>query len=193
MKSLNEINWSQAFNFVFQNVELVMLKIAHNISNLSDARYFAAAGFDWILFNFGPGSLEHKHHIFGISEWISGSKTGIVVHDHEELNYFLAYHPELKGFWINNHIGPMPLLDASFSIFNNSEHDYPEVFKIIQTPIVKESIENLILDLTHLNPDGIELPELSISGICLSGTEEESPGLKSYHQMEKWMDILEEL
>ena len=170
-----------------------MLKIAHNISNLSDARYFAAAGFDWILFNFGPGSVEHKHHIFGISEWIAGSKTGVAVHDHEELNYYLAHHPELKGFWINTYIGPLPVLDDTFSIFNNSGHDYYGTYKIINTPSVMNNAEKCVLDLTHLDPDGIDLRDLSISGICLSGSEEELPGLKSYHQMEDWMDILEEL
>ncbi len=172
-----------------------MLKIAHNISNLSDARYFAAYGFDWLLFNFGPGSSEHKHIIYGISEWISGSKIGIVAHNMEELNFYITNIPELKGFWINVDIGKLSNLPDDITIFNNTiDQDYANSFKIMSSSKELNYHQNkLILDLTTQNPSTLDLTDLSLDGVCISGTDEDQPGSKSYSNMEEWIEILEEM
>ena len=172
-----------------------MLKIAHNISNLSDARYFAAYGFDWLLFNFGPGSEIHKHHIYGISEWISGSQIGILVHDLEELAFFLTNFPELKGFWINENLGYLSDMTSETTLFDNTNgHVYKNAFKIIHSlDEIIEPYDQMIFDLTNQDSSVIDLKSLPIAGVCLSGTEEEQPGRKSYSQMEEWIEVLEEM
>jgi len=170
-----------------------MLKIAHNISNLSDARYFAAAGFDWIIFNFGPGAAEHKHLIYGISEWISGSKVGMHVTNVDEVLYHIENHPEVQGFWLEKSFKLELEIDHA-TLFSelplkSTSHNY----QIAHSLDFNSDASKTILDLTSLEPGSFDLSSLNIAGISLSGTEEERPGFKSYGFMEDWMDILEEL
>ena len=166
-----------------------MLKIAHNISNLSDARYFAAAGFDWIIFNFGPGAAEHKHQLYGISEWISGSLLGIHVASVDELEYHLAHHPEIKGFWLDPLIEIDHQLEGIFLFSANTSIKSSETYFISQAinPIADPS--DSILDLSNFDPADLDLKDLKMAGITLSGSEEERPGFKSYGNIEDWMSF----
>lgn len=169
-----------------------MIKIAYNISNLSDARYFAAYGFDWIIFNFGPGAQEHKHLLYGISEWISGAKIGIHVESAEELKYHINNHPEISGFWLH----PDLLIDhqdGDHTYFSENNHPFlTNFYHVLSEPEEISECEKTIFDLTSIDPETLELADLKSSGIAISGTEEDRPGFKSYGNMEGWMDKIEE-
>jgi len=170
-----------------------LIKIAYNISNLSDARYFAAYGFDWIIFNFGPGAGEHKHLLYGIAEWISGSNIGIAVQNQEELHFHIENHPEIKGFWlppemlITQEIGDTAIFSENESI---SAANFFQIISNVEE--LDRHKGNLIIDLTYNDPSSTDLSSIAIHGVAISGTEEERPGFKSYGNMEDWMDVLDE-
>ncbi len=49
---------------------------ANKVSNLTDARYFAAWGADWLCFNLYPGEEESvsAEELYAIKEWVAGPK-----------------------------------------------------------------------------------------------------------------------
>ena len=194
------MNYKLGFTFVSlnkgNNYNLkpdILIRIAYNISNLSDARYFAAYGFDWIIFDFGPGAREHKHLIYGIAEWISGAKIGIHVRSTDEIDHHMNNHPEITGFWLESELSFNTNEKYTFfsGTFIKKEANF---FRIITSPDKLNSNENnQILDLTFNDPLSTDLNSISADGIAISGTEEDRPGFKSYGNMENWMDILEEM
>jgi len=169
-----------------------VIKIAHNISNLSDARYFAAYGFDWIIFNFGPGAQQHRHLLYGISEWISGARIGMHVDSYEDLYDHMEHHPEVSGFLLGDGVIVEDTYEQ-YTFFGFSPLNQP-----LNYFLIVNNVEDLftgarqpVLDLTFNDPRSVDLHVLKPAGITISGTEEERPGFKSYASMEEWMDILD--
>ena len=46
--------------------------IANRVTNLTDARYFAAMGVDWIGFDMGTDSQLSIEHVIAFSDWVEG-------------------------------------------------------------------------------------------------------------------------
>ena len=150
--------------------------IAANITNLTDARYFAARGVDFLLFDLSQVSLDK---VFEIKEWVEGPRS-LLLFDEETL----------------------PLLDEAvikidpFAIGARSDKVISEISYM--------SAHIVILDWTDANrirmdeeeffvlQEELALRELSASdGIILSGEKENTVGLKDFESMDRLLDLLE--
>jgi len=153
---------------------------ASQVSNLTDARYFAALGVDYLGFKL---DLSHEERLsealfHGIKEWVEGPK-------------------------IVAEIGKTPL-DLIHQIFNAEDYD---VIQSALPNISSDQITDLSIDsLDELNnclPSEIYLPDFSpfremdlyaqkdkLQALC-KGSMEEKVGFKSYEDLDEFFEIYE--
>jgi len=167
--------------------------IAQNIINLSDARYFAAWGVDYISFNTIPDSdyFISNADIQEIKNWVEGPQCLI------EANA-LEFDELADGFILSNIYSSLPIVkDTFFRInFDDILKGLPDG-KYIST-ISKEEIPKLKdLDTQHLhlffeisNLDLETIPLLQDYGLVVQGGAEEKVGIKSYDQLDDVYDLL---
>lgn len=149
--------------------------IATDITNLTDARYFAARGVDYLLFDMGKISLEQA---LEIKEWVEG--------------------PELLLLFDQNSI---PLLDETIiklnpaGISGKGRKDlaemshlsaHAEIFSWHQDQIILE--HQMFRQVNHLDQLLSLEPNL---GIIISGSIEEEVGLKAFDDLDLILDALE--
>lgn len=171
--------------------------IAQNITNLSDARYFAAWGVDYLSFNTIPGSdyfieIEKAKEI---KDWVEGPACLI------ETNA-LEFEEVADGHILSNIYSSLPLNKETFFrvtldevdkglpsgkyILNvSSETDLDNLNKI--NPSKTQGIE-LFLDITKL--DLKHFNKLGHYGITVQGGEEEKVGLKSFDELDELYELL---
>jgi len=184
------------------------LKIkAGNISHLTDARYFAAYGIEWMGFNFksnDPQKIEIETAIT-IIDWIEGPEI-IAEFDALDLDYIFQICNQLQ---INN-------IQLPIEYFTNDLSDYEVLWKgSIEKVNQIESISNqfLIENVGDINAlknslqknanvivsldDNLEksksilnLPTLKVIEIC--GSSEDEIGVKAYDAINDLFDFLEQ-
>lgn len=169
-----------------------MLKVAFRVNNLSDARYFAAYGFDWIIFDFGPGGSAHRHLLHGIAEWIAGSRIGITVYDRAELDYFVSSHPDIDGYYLGAVLnGDIPADKVIFASWNNAHDGHHETYHLVTSyEDATHTGRKYLLDITGLDPETTVIDENRIDGVCLAGDEEDRPGFKNFERQDRWIEII---
>ena len=170
--------------------------IAQNITNLSDARYFAAWGIDYLCFNIIPDSpyFIEQNKVQEIKDWVEGPKTLL------ESNA-LEYSDLGDGHVLSNIYQSLPLNKEVFYRI-----DFKELIKGVPPSkyIVKVSEEDLVAS-NNLNPTELlgndlyldiqDLPLDSFSkwpdwGLVVQGSEEEKVGLKSFDELDNLYDLL---
>lgn len=178
---------------------------AGEVSSLSDARFFAGMGVDWLGFNVNPLSdafvnVELYKSIVG---WVAGPKRVIEIPsnvDHHQLEKIISdYVPEFLEVDLNE----LDNYQYDLPVFARTEIDKIQLEKInskVEFVILSSSANLLkrgdlirsIADkaqiLLSVRPDFPDLNkilnELPISGIALQGSKEIQTGIKEYDYSE---------
>ena len=177
---------------------------AGNITNLSDARYCAGMGVDWLSF---PADLVNPTTFQEITDWVTGPQFVLEVKQIMSLDEINQYH--------------VSLLEIASEKINQMDH-LPSFDWIITLPLSrwdvqkkdlirrKDKISLLVLELDFLDRETVSdianhfkilinqsdkysldrLLELPVEGINVTGEHELKPGLKDF---ERLASILEEL
>lgn len=167
--------------------------IAQNIINLSDARYFAAWGVEFISFNTIPESeyFITQEDIQEIKDWVEGPQCLIEADA-------LEFDELADGFILSNIYSSLPIVKETFYRiqFDDIRKGLPDGKYI--SPITKEQIAqlthletqhlHLYFDISQLDLKSILL--LDNYGLVVQGGEEEKVGVKSYEQLNEVYDLL---
>jgi phosphoribosylanthranilate isomerase len=167
--------------------------IAQNITNLTDARYFAAWGVDYISFNTIGDSdyFINDAAIKEIKDWVEGPQCLL------EANA-LEFEDVADGFILSNIYSSLPIVKETFFriSFDDIIKGLPDGKYI--SPITSEQIELLAdIDYQHLHLY-FDISELELSdvlrlgnfGLVVQGGEEEKVGLKSYEELDQLYELL---
>jgi phosphoribosylanthranilate isomerase len=174
-----------------------------NVTNLSDARYCAGMGVDFLSF---PISLIDAKTYKEITGWVAGPEFGV-----ELTTSGISQLQEYPASFISINAENLPLLNAKtdlivcvaasdWSTYRESITGQKERIRFIELAIhsLDELTRQVISDASvnfqvlvkpEFTFDVHELLKLSIAGISLDGNDEARPGLKEYPLAE----ILEQL
>jgi len=150
--------------------------IAANITNLTDARYFAARGVDYLMFDVSSLGLDK---IIEIKEWVEGP------------DHILSFDDTTIDLLEE------ALLRISPSHVTSKD---PGVIKSLQLYAAHAEVVTIIdgcidLDVTHFKQihQQEDLSTLEdAEGIIVSGDDEQEVGLKDYDLLDQILDALEE-
>ena len=190
------------------------VKISH-VNNLTDARYFAAAGVDFLGFCCNPGDEKYcaAPKISEIRQWVEGPKfvlefdgwqpeadihsmisdgLGQLVH----FGAFATYQghlgvPVFKDFILENFIAAdftgvdYPVLKTEKKI---NQIDKSEIVDLIHQAGEKTLFLDILFELSELERLISDFPGF---GLILRGGEEERTGFKSFDELDKVFEILE--
>lgn len=177
---------------------------AGNITNLSDARYCAGMGVDWLSF---PADVVNPTTFKEITDWVTGPQFVLEVNESTPIDRVGQYQ-----------VSTLEITSSQLDLIDR----LPSFEWIITLPLsswvvqknelirCKDKISLLVLDFDHQDQDAIfdiaahfkilinqsdkytldSLLELPIEGINVTGESELKPGLKDF---EKLASILEEL
>lgn len=174
--------------------------LVRNIKHLTDARYFAAMGVDWMSMelNSDPASFMRWHTF---RDWIEGVKLAAEIDAADEMlvsktiidanpdGIVLTQLLDLEGisdaelFFDTHYINPDKCPTDSFSIIHFDEIDTDQILSLdpsntfIQHDWTVDELENLL----RLGYTG---------GICFSGGEEDATGMRDYELMDKLLERL---
>ncbi len=171
--------------------------IAQNITNLTDARYFAAWGVEYVSFNTIPDSpyFLPVEKIEEIKDWLEGPQVLI------ETNA-LEFDELADGLILNSIYSSMPLSKESFfrTDITELEKGLPDGKYIIKPDSIEEIARLNAIDKDDLLGLGIyidisDMPitvvhDLNDFGIVVQGGDEEKPGVKSYDDLDELYDLL---
>lgn len=167
--------------------------IAQNITNLTDARYFAAWGVNYISFNTIADSdyFINDAAIKEIKDWVEGPECLL------EANA-LEFEDIADGFILSNIYSSLPIVKETFFriSFEDIIKGLPDGKYI--SPITKEQIDqlanidyqhlHLYFDIAELEP--VDVLRLQNFGLVVQGGEEEKVGLKSYDELDELYELL---
>ncbi len=187
--------------------------IASSISNLTDARYFAAWGVHGVGYDLDLNSPDHisPEALLAFREWISGPITigqfsgAQEKEEIEELiNTLNLDSIQLGPFASEDWTFNVPILqvilveqdriisNADAIIIRSENPNFSwdkEKEKIIS--LIKSKPAYLDLPLSHEEIEEIVL-EIDIEGLILRGGDEEKVGFKSYEEIDEILELLEE-
>ena len=183
---------------------------AGNITNLSDARYCAGMGVDWLGF---PSDRIDAQTFGEITGWVTGPQfilelsAGSISESLAEysVDFLQIDYTQLKEIqnvsnatfivklslsdWVNAKATISKNIDRiSFLLltdFNKSESSNKDILEEIQ------SYADIFIELDSCNYTLEEVLDLSVSGIGISGNQELKPGLKDYTELADVLDRLE--
>ncbi|MBT8234278.1 MAG: hypothetical protein HKO66_09370 [Saprospiraceae bacterium] len=171
--------------------------IAQNITNLTDARYFAAWGVDYLGFNMMPDS-EYTlplDKIKEIKEWVEGPKCLI------ETNA-LDFNEVADGHILSNIYSSIPLSKEAFYRINLEEikKGLPSGKYILD--LESENQLDVLAKIDSTLTQGIELylniadipvslfPKFLDFNLVIQGGDEEKVGVKSYDELDELYELL---
>ena len=174
--------------------------LVRNIKHLTDARYFAAMGVDWMSMelNNDPAAFMRWHTF---REWIEGVEMAAEVNGADEM--LLAktiIDAKPQGIILTQLIGTEELsdIDLFFDTHYIDRHKCPAgSYEIIHfDEIDTDSIPGLSSYTTFLQhewtPDVLELLLAAgyEGGICFSGGEEDATGMRDYELMDELLALI---
>lgn len=184
---------------------------AGSVSSLSDARYFAGMGVDWLGFDVNPKSVHYVSLDLykSIAGWVTGPKRVIeLTHETptETLQLLETYVPDLVEIDLSSFETVRQLTDLPIIAQVDLDQTQPPLESIKQaafisvnstSPLKHKEIIQKIAQLTdvllYISPDELNyknlLTLLPISGLCLKGSPETQVGIKDY----SYAELLESL
>ena len=170
--------------------------IVQNITNLTDARYFAAWGVEYLSYNLNAASpyAVSLEKIMEIKGWVEGPKTLIESGSVEFLE-------GIDGHILEEAFSSLPINKEAFfrTTLDNFIHGLPGGNYIIKAQadnldtinkLTSDQLlgHNLFLDITELDFDLLD--QLPDHGLIIQGGEEEKVGVKSFDELDKLYDWL---
>jgi phosphoribosylanthranilate isomerase len=184
-----------------------------NVTNLSDARYAAGMGVDYIGFSINPQSNQFvtAADVNTITDWLSGvslvGDLGSTLADHSEykVDYLLTNNkdlvsgldePILSLDLSNENLDSVSAILAnlkgavSFFILKVAQHD----IESLQSDIRRINSEFVCFISTEYDADSLKLVlDTKPKGIVLYGSHEEKPGLSNYDGIADVLEMLDEI
>ena len=170
--------------------------IAQNISNLSDARYFAAWGIDYIAFNTIKDSPYYlsMEDITEIKNWVEGPRCLL------ETNA-LEFTDLADGYILSNIYQSMPISKEAFYRIGMTDlqKGVPQSRYILSLNASElQELKNLDPSLYGQSDMYVDIQNLALEsfsewpewGLVVQGSEEEKVGLKSFDELDKLYDLL---
>lgn len=168
--------------------------IADNVLNLTDARYFAAFGVDYLIFNL---SSIDEDAIAEICEWVEGVQ--VLLGIEENLT------PSMLDFILK--VKPAGFVSQSDNILATIKAQFPDSDCFLRAQVdVSHSDFHLLLSDSDLNSVSNRNPERkvfvktnnvdvalssdAIDGIIVEGEQEEKIGFKNFDQLDELFDKL---
>lgn len=151
--------------------------IATQVTNLTDARYFAARGIDYLLFDLDKIALEQ---ILEIKEWVEGPELLFLFSDSSISlldEAIIKAKPAAISSKDQNVIREVKHLEGHVQLF-----DWVNEKEIILESLSYHLITNLA-DLYLINSD---------DGVLISGGSEQAVGLKAFDDLDGILDSLED-
>lgn len=157
--------------------------IAYNITNLTDARYFAARQVDFLLFDL---SYIRIPQILEIQDWIAGPEL-LLLFGQDALDLIDEALLKIKP--------------AFFSIKDNSSIDLSHLqphFKLFHQTVRDDKIEIIIGEERYSSysgsPDNLisYLEKHDLDGVIISGLKEAKIGIQSFDHLDAILDVISE-
>jgi hypothetical protein len=176
--------------------------LVRNISHLTDARYFAAMGVDWMSMelNGDPASFMRWH---SFKDWVEGVKLAAEIYTNDEMLLAKAViDAQPQGIIFHQAGGSAGLPDMQL-FFDVSADVEPKVLPECSIRIMTYHPLIDMLSFLDLDPQTTFLqaewtPEMLGSlldagykgGICFSGGEEDATGMRDYEVMDGLLERL---
>ncbi len=167
--------------------------LAQNITNLTDARYFAAWGVDYLSFNSIPDSDYYMapDKIKEIKEWVEGPQCLV------EANA-LEFDDLADGFILSNVYSSLPIVKETFYRIHFDDlikglpdgkyiSDISEA-QLSQLDKVDTAHLDVFFNISELAVDSIE--QLQNYGLVIQGGEEDKIGVKSFDELDLLFEYL---
>ena len=179
-----------------------MLKVrtlAASVTNLSDARYFASYGVDWITF---PSSRQSDNlsAIKEIIEWCEGPQFAVELDEVDEhFASFVAEELDVQGFVVDHKWLQNDRMKQVLWFNPNEEVDLSDDSweAIVVKPGALETLSEGIKKKAFVDTAGLTKEEVqdliqthSDVGLVLYGGQEEKVGFKSFEQQDEWIELL---
>jgi len=174
--------------------------IAADITNLTDARYFASWGVDYLMYNLNHADINK---IQEISEWIDGVRN-LVFFDHKNIGFLEEVMIKLKPYAVgaadNKVLGKLLSHikeDFIFYYYTDSETSHLDLtspdninhntYKVIDK---KHALTFWDFEGTHARLSSF-LTRNESKGVIIRGSSEIETGLKSYENVDILLELLE--
>lgn len=190
-------------------------KVYVSTNNLTDARYCAGMGVDFIEFIVDPTHPESlaKETYLGISQWIEG------------VNFVGYFSSADKLIDTCTELNLTTICSHDIKVLNTADNQYKKILKVNLTSLDSSIVSDLTklkdkVDFFYLESDNIselnsfdflnntdlpillgfgfndstvlDLIETSVNGIGLKGSEEERPGFKDLDELADILEAIEE-
>lgn len=176
--------------------------LVRNIQHLTDARYFAAMGVDWMSMelNGDPASFVRWHTF---KDWVEGVKLAAEIYTNDEMLLAKAViDAQPQGIIFHQTGGSAGLPDVQLffdATGDEGEIDFPDgSIRIITYHPMIDMLSFLDLDpetaflQADWTPDmlGTLLDAGYMGGICFSGGDEDATGMRDYEAMDELLGLL---
>lgn len=190
---------------------LKMAVKAGKIGNLSDARYCAGMGVDFLGFAMDGANRLTFEKFKEINQWVSGPEIVLEVSEPgtlpDVLNEFYGQHLEIPASWLGD--GALPP-DYSLLV-RTSINEWPMVNPLVAKhkarikAIILEHVDgkaiesintlaaeySVMIDFTSSTLGVEEILTLPVYGLAVEGSDEMKPGLKDFDNLAEVLEQLE--
>ena len=178
--------------------------IALDITNLTDARYFAARGADYLVYDISKIGISE---VMAIAEWVEGVKTLILLDtDHlhliDEVKLRIdPYAVGTKDLESMDRISPYVTEEEVFLYLKETEDKNARIIlasiDLLENGIMNAKRKEDVLEFHEVHPTQKEIMKFlsnnhNGNGLILKGGSEEETGLKSFENLDEIFDLLEE-
>lgn len=168
---------------------------AKNINHLTDARYFAAWGVSWMCYD---PAIIGMSEIAVIKEWVEGPKHIIDISKIDTSEALSMLSMEAIDGYLTNNIGAhkqiQSELKSKIEAFVYAPESIPHAIQVWATKELDTgNFEEIICDISGNAEEIISFVKTNNPfGILLSGGEEEEVGVKSFNDLDKILEALDQ-
>ena len=186
---------------------LKLKTIVTNIQNLTDARYFAAWGVDYLSFNIDESSSDYLEleKVKEIINWIEGPQIMALLSDNHINEDLYTFYKGVgfDGFIVQSYQKGINIPFCKNLIIESStivdlEAKSSVIYKTSTLPSDNKELRfynrrhDVFLDCPILTKDDVEnVIDMGFGGLVLRGGVEEKVGYKSYDDMDMILEALE--
>lgn len=175
--------------------------IAIGITNLTDARYFAAMGVDWIGFDMRPESPLTTDHVVAFADWVEGPLFFLDVRGRHEqeimaiLDNFKADGLLLEeGIFSSHYTGKRIALRRNTNTFDNPAdiciHSHEDWMHRTASDLVHDVEEEWVTVGGVVEYQALMSAARIAAGIVVSGSDEDKTGVKSYDNLDAIIELI---
>lgn len=155
--------------------------VALNITNLTDARYFAARNASWIIYNLS--TIDDVPKVKQLQAWIDANKQGAQVPNHFTTS-------EINHCKESLNLEAIVQKDSNNGLILQTDS---QTIKVNISEQLKHLPSEYLLKEKWTPAEIKKLPEFQIKGIVVQGTQEEEIGIKNYEYIDDLLDMIDEI